>query len=321
MYNFYGSFIPFVVLFLCLIVAKIMLRGRSSNLSSDLTGKIVIITGSNTGIGKETALDLAKSGATVVMACRDRARTLNAINYITNLTKNGKLVFIPLDLSDSMSVKEFCFEFKKKFDRLDILINNAGMFPLARLLTKDGFEMAFGVNYLGHFLLTYELLNIIKRTPHSRIINLSSVLHSSATLKFDDLMGDKNYFGWNAYASSKLAAALFTVHLANILADSSTKVCALHPGTVVTEIGRSYTTSAWQRALFYLIYPILRLLFKTPKAGAQTTIHCAKLSWDVLVSGGYYDNCKLVQSKKMINGSDEAERLWKESLRLLKLSY
>ena len=181
--------------------------------------KVVLITGANSGIGKETARALAKNSATVVMACRNLTKAIPVCESIQKESGNRQVEVMQLDLASLSSVRAFADQFAGKYPRLDVLINNAGIFSLRREETEDGFEKTMGVNYFGPFLLTNLLLPLIKQTPAARIVNVSSDGHFSGQIDLDDLNYRKNYpmFGFKAYGTSRLATVLFTQELAERL--------------------------------------------------------------------------------------------------------
>ena len=207
-----------------------------------LNGKTVVITGGNTGIGLETAVDLAKRNARVILACRSVERGEKAAVEVRKRSKSDNVVFVQLDLASLDSVRRFADTVLQREPRIDVLVNNAGIMALPqRKETKEGFEMQFGVNHLGHFLLTNLLLDRIKEAPAGRIVNVSSVGHRRGKMDFDDLNSVRSYSAFGAYGRSKLANVLFTRSLAKRLALEGTNTTAnsLHPGGVRTELGRN----------------------------------------------------------------------------------
>nr|CAI5845773.1 unnamed protein product [Callosobruchus analis] len=200
----------------CLV--KDMMGGpRYEGRENSAEGKVAIVTGANTGIGKETAWELARRGAKVYMACRDMTRCETAREEIVLDTKNKYIYCRKCDLASLESVREFVNMFKTKEKRLDILINNAGVMNTPHLKTKEGFEMQLGVNHMGHFLLTNLLLDVLKTSAPSRIINVSSTAHRRGKINKNDLNSDSTYNAFDAYAQSKLANILFTKELAKKL--------------------------------------------------------------------------------------------------------
>jgi NAD(P)-dependent dehydrogenase (short-subunit alcohol dehydrogenase family) len=198
--------------------------------------KTVLITGANSGIGLETTRVLAGMGARIVMACRDRAKADPLRDQLAGETGNDQLEVMDLDLASLADIRRFAAEFGERHGRLDVLLNNAGCFSMTRQETVDGFELTFGTNHLGPFLLTTLLLPMLRDTPAARIVNVASAAHTAAKLDWDDLQMTRRYKGFPAYANSKLANVLFTFELARRLADDDVTVNALHPGHVATNI-------------------------------------------------------------------------------------
>lgn len=203
-----------------------------------LNGKIVIITGANTGIGLETAVDMAQRGARVILACRSPERGEAAVQVVKERSKNEAVVFAQLDLASLQSVRDFATRILNQEPRIDILINNAGVMVPPYTKTEDGFELQFGVNHLAHFLLTNLLLDRIKEAPSARIVNVSSLAHHFGKINFDDLQSEKKYSRTGAYCQSKLANVLFTRSLAQSLKDTQVTTYSLHPGSIRTELAR-----------------------------------------------------------------------------------
>ena len=209
-----------------------------------LDGKTVVITGGNTGIGLETAVDLAKRNARVILGCRSVERGERAAVEVRKRSGNDNVVFVQLDLASLDSVRKFAAKILEDEPRVDILINNAGIMALPeRALTQDGFEMQFGVNHLGHFLLTNLLLVRIKEAPSARIVNVSSLAHKRGDMDFDNLNSERSYAPWKAYGTSKLANILFTRSLAKRLQGTNVTTNSLHPGAIMTELARHLTLS------------------------------------------------------------------------------
>lgn len=293
-------------------------------------GKVVIITGSNTGIGKETALELAKRKATVYLACRDLAKCEEARKSIILESKNRNVYCRQLDLASFESIKNFVKHFKseqvrrlkiastiqsnsKSFqNRLDILINNAGVMRCPRMVTTEGFEMQIGVNHMGHFLLTHLLLDFMKVSTPSRIVNVSSIAHTRGEINTADLNSEKSYDPAKAYEQSKLANVLFTRELAKRLDGSGVTVNSLHPGIVDTELMRhmGVFNSFFAKII---VYPLMWPFLKTAVNGAQTSLYVA-LDPDLeKVTGKYFSDCK--QKEVAAQGQDDsmANFLWKVS--------
>jgi NAD(P)-dependent dehydrogenase (short-subunit alcohol dehydrogenase family) len=282
-----------------------------------MDGKTVLITGANAGIGKETAIDLARRGARVIMACRDMKRGEEALNEVAEKTGSSKLVLKQLDLASLASVRTFAEDVNKTEPELHVLINNAGvMIPSERQVTKDGFEIQMGVNHLGHFLLTNLLIDLLKSSQPSRIVVVSSMAHSSttsSTFNFDNLNSEKYYRKWDAYGQSKLANILFTRELTKRLEGAGVTANSLHPGAVKTEISRHIGR------IEAIAFQIMFLFFKTPAEGAQTNIHLAVCEEVEGVSGLYFADCKVKETSTGAQDDEAAKKLWEISAQLVGL--
>ena len=228
----------------CIFLIRKWAAGSVCRSQARLDGKTVIITGANTGIGLETAVDLAKRNARVILACRSVERGETAAVEVRKRSGNDNVVFVQLDLASLDSVRKFAAKILEEEPHIDILINNAGVMAIPkRMLTQDGFEMQFGTNHLGHFLLTNLLLDRIKEAPSARIVNVSSKAHIRGNLDFDNLNSEKSYTPWLAYGNSKLANILFTRSLAKRLEGTGVMTNSLHPGLIMTELSRHLTLS------------------------------------------------------------------------------
>ncbi|KAH8372625.1 hypothetical protein KR009_001283 [Drosophila setifemur] len=284
------------------------MQGGKFTKQTNETGKVFIVTGANTGIGKETVLEIAKRGGTVYMACRDMNRCEAARQDIIAKTNNQNIFARELDLSSLESIRKFASGFKREQTKLHVLINNAGVMHCPKALTKDGFEMQLGVNHMGHFLLTHLLLDVLKKTAPSRIINVSSLAHTQGSINIGDLNSEKSYSRINAYSQSKLANVLFTRELSKRLEGTGVTVNSLHPGAVDTELQRN-----WAFFLQYLIRPLVYILFKTSKAGAQTSLYAALDPELETFSGLYFSDCKPKDVAPAAKDEKTAKFLWAES--------
>ena len=314
----------FLILFLGFILVLFLrhqFQGSSCNLNKDLTGKIILITGGNTGIGKSTAIGLANQNATIILACRDIKKTEQAILEIKEKTKNEKISYIRLDLSSFKSIKECAESFKKQYDHLDILINNAGIIGVReRKTTEEGFESQFGVNFLGHFYFTNLLLGHLKKSKESRVITLSSTMHQFVSVPWEDLLSEKKYFQWKAYSLSKLALVLFTRELQRRFDEEGlrAKAVSVHPGLVRTDISRNIISNGFFKFLEFLVEPMFWIFFKTPAQGAQSTLQCVLEDFEGVKGGEYYQDCKPVKTSKNGRNMEDAKRLWVEAEKLVK---
>jgi NAD(P)-dependent dehydrogenase (short-subunit alcohol dehydrogenase family) len=268
-------------------------------------GQVALITGGNVGIGRITAIELAKKGFKVVIAGRSLERTQPVLDHINSLSVDEQALFLPLDLASLASVRECVRLFYQLNLPLHLLINNAGVAGL-RGLTQDGFEMTFGINHLGHFLLTQLLLEKLQSSGHSRVITVSSRAHKrAAEIDWDALRRPTtSWTGIREYAVSKLSNLLFSAELAKRVQGTSVSTYSLHPGVVDTEIWRAVPD--WVR-------PLLRLRgFLTPEEGALTTLHCA-MHAPKQESGLYYADSKPMQPAGLGQDSELASELWERS--------
>ena len=283
-----------------------------------LDGKTVIVTGANTGIGKETVKDFINRGATVIMGCRSLSRGNQAADDIKSVTGNSDRVVVrQLDLGSLKSINVFAENFLKEFSELHILVNNAGIMMCPYTLTEDGFEQQFGVNHLGHFALTNLLLPRMKESgPGGRIVNVSSNGHIPfAYFNLDDLLWKSNrYNSIKAYAQSKLCNVLFTKELHRRLGSEGIYSYALHPGVVSTELMRHSNLMMFSNLLF-------SRFFKTPEEGAQTNIYCSVQEGLESLSGEYFADCAQTKSHKWTHDVEKAKALWKMSEQLSGVKY
>ena len=231
-----------IIILLLIIILSMYFRyfaGGVCRSNASLAGKTVIITGANTGIGKETAIDMAKRQARVIMACRSVERGEKAAKEVRKASGSTNVEFHQLDLASLASVRRFCEHVLEEESHIDILINNAGIMACPYQRTEDGFEMQFGVNHLGHFLLTNLLLDRLKEAPAARIVNVSALAYKIAKrINFDDINSEQSYVPLTAYCQSKLANILFTRSLAKRLEGTKVTSNCLHPGVIRTELGR-----------------------------------------------------------------------------------
>ena len=290
---------------------------------TDMQGKICIITGSNSGIGKQTALGLASMGATVVMVVRDQERGENARKEIIKQTGNNSVDLLICDLSSMDSIRRFAKEFKNKYDRLDVLINNAGALFNKREVTAEGFERTLAVNYLGPFLLTHELLDLLKKSAPSRIINVSSGLAKNGRVDLDDLQSEKNYVGTKAYSSmrapvysnTKLMLMMFTYELARRVKGSGATANVLMPGFVATNLGKN-SGSLSSSIMFKMVRPMQI----SAKKGAETSIYLASSDEVKDVSGKCFAKKKKVLTCLESYDEDVQKRLWNKTESMLALA-
>lgn len=274
-----------------------------------VAGKTVIITGANSGIGKAIATGLADRGARVIMACRDLERCEEAKKDIIEETSNRNVCCQRLDLASIASITAFA-EMVNKYERhVDILINNAGIMMCPKSLTKDGFEQQLGVNYLGHFLLTILLLDKLKQSSPSRILNICSYAFRDGTINWSDLNSANNYDKKIAFCQSQLAKVLFNTELSRRLEGTGVTANVIYPGLVSTNITshlgihKSYISS-------FFLSPIRWIMMKTPIQGAQTPIYCSVNQQLEEISGKLFSNCQETPFPANLIDPEEAKRLW-----------
>jgi NAD(P)-dependent dehydrogenase (short-subunit alcohol dehydrogenase family) len=279
----------------------------------DQTGKVAIVTGANSGIGYEEARGLAAKGAQVILACRSQEKGAATVQRICEEQPDARINLMQLDLADLSSVRQFVKQFTAHHDRLDMLINNAGVMAVPELRrTADGFEMQFGTNHLGHFALTGLLLEAIKRTPNARVVTVSSVAHYQGRMDFDNLNAERSYNRWRAYGESKVANLLFTYELQRRFeaAGEDAIAVAAHPGWTATNLQQDI-------GLFRLFWPLVAM---EPEQGALPTLYAATAPD---VSGGeyygpdglrgYWGYPARVESSALSHDKAVAKRLWEVS--------
>jgi NAD(P)-dependent dehydrogenase (short-subunit alcohol dehydrogenase family) len=289
---------------------------RRSSVLGAMNGKTVVITGGNAGIGKETAVGLAQRGAHVIITSRDPARGEAAASEIRERSRvDGEVEVMTLDLASLASIREFASELARRHDRIDVLCNNAGVMLGNRRLTSDGFEQTFGVNHLGHFVLTDLLMPQLRAAAPSRVVNVSSHAHKSARngLDFGDLQSEQEYKPFQVYARSKLANISFTRELARRLDGSGVTANALHPGFVRSRFGRDGDTGQLMGA----IAPFVQLFAISARRGARTSIYLASSPEVAETTGGYFFRCKPAAVSKPAEDDDAARRLWSASEELV----
>lgn len=294
----------------------------------DLTGKVIIVTGANSGIGFEAAKEFARKGAQTILACRSLEKAEAALEEIVAEIPNAPAEIMQLDLASLDSVRAFAAAFKAKYDRLDVLVNNAGIMMVPYGTTEDGFERQFGTNHLGHFALTGLLIDLLLKTPGSRVVNISSGGHRFGEMDFDNLMFEdgNGYSPIGAYGRSKLANLLFTYELQRRFdaAGAHALSVAAHPGTSRTNL----TGHMEDRWYFKLFVPLMPLLLQSAAMGALPTLRAAV---DPNVSGGQYfgpDGVReqrgypvLVESNEASHNEADARRLWQVSEQLTAVRY
>jgi NAD(P)-dependent dehydrogenase (short-subunit alcohol dehydrogenase family) len=269
-----------------------------------MRGKIGMVTGANAGIGRATALGLAKLGATVVMVCRDASRGQMALAEIREESGNPAVELMLADLSSQAAIRKLAADYKRTHDRLHVLINNAGVIANRRIVTEDGIELLFAVNHLAYFMLTMLLLDVLKTSAPARIVNVTSAAESFGTINFDDLMSAQKYTPMGAISQAKLANVMFTYELARRLEGSGVTVNCLNPGAVRTKITQDM--GGW----YGLMARLARPFAKTPEQGAETPLYLATSSEVEGVSGQYFENKKAKPTSRKSYDTVAAQRLW-----------
>ena len=277
-----------------------------------------MVTGATSGIGAATSLALAQQGATMIVVGRNQKKTKQTVNKIIATTGNSLVDYLLADLSSQKDIHQLSKQFKNRYQRLDVLINNAGAKFVKRQETVDGYEMSFALNHLAYFLLTNLLLDLLKESGEGRIINVASGAHGGCSgINFDDLQSEKGFIGKQAYAQSKLANILFTYELSRRLERTGVTVNALHPGGVATNFCKN---NGWISWLKHVTAHLLAGDLVGPAEGAKTSIYLATSQEVEGVSGKYFSNQKPVRSSAASYDKEAAKRLWDVSLELTGLS-
>ena len=294
----------------------------------DLSGKIIVVTGGNSGLGFEAVKAFASKNAQVIMACRSVDKGEKAKEHILAQNPNGSITIMPLDLTNLSSIHNFVALFKKQFKQLDVLLNNAGIMMVPYGLTKDGFELQIGTNHLGHFALTGLLLDVLKSTPTSRVVNVSSMAHKSGKMDFDNLLFEngKDYSPMKAYGRSKLSNLLFTYELQRFFEKNKIGCAAIaaHPGVSDTNL---FVHAAPKWAM-NLLRPLFLLMIQPASMGVLPEIRAAV---DLNAKGGEYYGPKgkrevkgypiIVQSNAASHDKESARKLWELSVKLTGVSF
>ena len=281
-----------------------------------MQGKTIIVTGANAGIGKITSLKLAEMGAEVIMVCRNRIRGEETFLEIREKTGNENLHIMICDFSQPDSIAKFVRDFKQKYKKLDVLINNHGVTLVRKHLTKEGIESTFAINHLGYFSLTLQLLDKLKPSDYARIINVaSSANYRVKELNIEDYNWEKRRYSFmNAYAESKLYNIMFTLFLAEKLKDTHVTVNCLHPGFIKTGLGINH-------AFLKPLNPIVKIKARPVEEGADTTILLATDPELEGVTGKYYHKMVEKEPNNLAYDKEAQEKLWNLSLELTNLKF
>jgi len=278
-----------------------------AGMNQPMTGKICLVTGATAGIGEATASGLASLGATVIVAGRNIERCSASVERIKQGTRNPEIAYLVADLSSQREVRRLADEFKTRYARLDVLVNNAGAINLARRSTVDGIELTFALNHLSYFLLTDLLIDLMISSAPARIVNVSSSSHRQTGINLENLQGRGRYRGFRAYAQSKLGNVLFTYELARRLEGTGVTANVLHPGVVAT---RFLANNGKIGPIFSFLVGLRGI---SPAEGALTSIYLASSNEVEGITGGYYEKSQAVRSAAASYDEDTAVRLWEIS--------
>jgi NAD(P)-dependent dehydrogenase (short-subunit alcohol dehydrogenase family) len=277
-----------------------------------MQGKTVLITGANQGIGKAAALALAAQGAHVVLVARNAEKGRAALAEVQAAGRGGAELILA-DFSSQEQVHRAAAEFKSRHKRLDVLLNNAGVFVPERHSTVDGLEETFAVNHLGYFVLTRALLDVLQATPAARIVNVSSEAHRNAKMVWDDLQFEKTrYRGFKVYGQSKLANVLFTYELARRLEGTGVTANCLHPGVIASGFGQTYAGAV------SVLVKLARPFLLSAEEGARTSVYLASSPEVAGVTGKYFSKCRPVKSNAVSYDVQSQQKLWSLSEQLVK---
>jgi NAD(P)-dependent dehydrogenase (short-subunit alcohol dehydrogenase family) len=284
-------------------------------MSWDIRGKRVLVTGATSGIGLEAAHSLAQQGANVVLVGRDAAKTARCLDEVRKGARSAEVTSLLCDFSRQADVRRLAYDVLHRFDRLDVLVNNAGGVFRRRTMTEDGIEATFAVNHLGYFLLTQLLLERIVQSAPARIVNVASIAHRSATMDFDDLFFERGYRTMRGYSRSKLANVLYTRTLAQKLAGTDVTVNCLHPGAVDTNMWSS--APVWTKPLLAVIR---KVFFIPAKEGGRRIVQLVVDPELSNMTGAYFENGKVTFPSRLAQNDAVARRLWEDSERLTGLT-
>ena len=279
--------------------------------------KLVLITGATEGVGKQTAIQLAAKGFSIVMMVRNKAKAEQTKKDIIALTPSAKVDYILVDLTSFKQVRDAAKKFNEKYDKLDVLINNAGLMYPERKITEDGFELCFQTNHLSHFLLTHLVLDKLKQSKQGRIINLSSEGHKMGKFDPDNFNAEKGYASVGQYCFTKLCNLYFTHSLAEKLKDTNITVNAVHPGVVASGFGSDH-----DKGLLKPIFSIARLFMVSNEKGAATSVFLASDPGVSKTTGKYFKNCKETRTGGITHSAQNQKILWdysQEKVGLLKM--
>ena len=276
-----------------------------------MTEKIVMVTGANSGIGRMTARDLAKKGYTVVMVCRNEAKGVAIMDDINAEVGVDRAHLLIADLSDKNSLRSMSEDFKRKYDKLDVLVNNAGVMVRELQKTEDGIEYMMGVNHFGTFMNTHFMLESLQEAPHARIVNVASIAHHFAKLDWDNMNAEKHFSFFRQYALSKLCNIMFTKKLASVLDKERITANSLHPGVIGSDF--------WKEAFSPLIHKLSSWMMTTPERGAETSIYLASSEEVKNYTGAYFVKSKVKFPSLLASNRKQIDKLWDWSMEQMNL--
>jgi NAD(P)-dependent dehydrogenase (short-subunit alcohol dehydrogenase family) len=277
---------------------------------NDISEKICLVTGGTSGIGAAAALQLARLGSTVIITGRNAGKCAHQVEKIKHSVPGARIDFLQADLSSLMQVRQLTKDFAERYSRLDVLINNAGAIFANRMVSVDGLEMTFALNYMSCFLLTNLLLDRLKASRSARIMMVSSAAHKYGKINFEDLQSEHDYNRMQAYAQSKLANIYFTYALARRLEGTSLTANALHPGSVATNLG---SNNSWLKTK---LRNLLKPGMMSPEEGAKTIVYLAASPDVEGITGQYFYDCRAIRSSEESYNKETAEKLWMLSEKL-----
>ncbi|KAG5893123.1 hypothetical protein JTB14_034144 [Gonioctena quinquepunctata] len=319
--NFTQSWWPYLISLIISIISalRIYFGGTYCESSCRIDGKYVIITGGSSGIGLETAKELAKRGANLILAIRNAEKGAKALEKIKLLKNDANVIIKLLDVSDFSSIRNFVDQMRNEYEKIDILINNAGTISPLPKRTADGNELTYVTNYLGPFLLTHLLLPLLSKSDNGRVINVSALAHYNGKLDMD-IIGTEKFNANDAFAGSKLALTLFTKHMAQIYKDTNITFNSVSPG-LVRDTGHIAKYSSLGKSFFTRIsvWPWVWLFLKNPKQGCQTVVYLAVEHSLHTVSGCYFSDCEMKDPADIVNDSNIAKALYEKSCKIVSI--
>jgi len=312
---------PYVLsLVLCVIgFIRTYIGGNCCPSKNRIDGKVVIITGGSSGIGLATARELAKRGATIILAVRHAERGKKALEMLLDYCPELNVIIKLVDLTDFVSIREFVNQLNLEYEKIDVLINNAGIIFHPYNKTVDGNEVTISTNYFGPFLLTHLLLNLLNKSDNGRVINLSAVAHLRGKINLDDLNSERNFVEIEAFSQSKLALTMFTKYMALSLKNSNITFYAVNPGLVrgTKHLRNSRLTTSFVTKLS--VWPWMWLFMKTPRQGCQSIVYAAVDPFLSKVSGCYISNCEMQKPSDFVNDVELSEKLYKKTCEIVNI--